>query len=157
MDYIKNDSYQITDFDSLVNVKNVKLSLGCKNSRDYYFNTNNFRTNMKAKIKSIGLVFNKEEFSDIECLRGVGSIALIECTNIINVSPLGESCVVELSNLNQIIDVSSISNVKEIKIKGCSGITDTSSLSNVFKLEIDPKRVEHVDEIQILNFYNSYV
>ena len=112
---------------------------------------------MKAQIKSIGLVFKNEEFSVIECLRGVGSVALIECSNVINVSPLGECCVVELSNLNQIIDVSSLSNVKEIKIKGCSGITDTSSLSNVFKLEIDQKHVEHVDEIQNLNFYNSYV
>ena len=64
------------------------------------------------------------------------TLDLSDCTNLVDVSTLGNVKILYLKNCKSIKDVSALGNVQVLDLSFCTGITDVSALGNVRVLKL---------------------
>jgi len=83
----------------------------------------------------ISLYFrNCTEISDVSALGNVHTLNLTDCSGISDVSALGNVHTLNLSSCRAVHDFSALGNVHTLNLSSCRAITDVSALGNVHTL-----------------------
>ena len=124
----------------LINKKYITYKL----NRDYsliYYNDILFRQQVLNNIcnphKQLHLDLSEcSEITDVSSLGNVHTLDLKYCKNITDVSALGNVHTLLLLGCNQITDVSTLGNCHTLDLCLCTGITDVSMLGTVHNLRV---------------------